>query len=202
VLQNWPLVTIGTLLSVLTTTTFYLITTYTPTFGQRALHLNANGTFIVTLCVGLSNFFWVPVGGALSDRIGRLPLLIAMPALCLATAYAAMAWLTHSPSLGRLLAVELWYSLFFGLYNGAMIPFVIEFLPQRIRTAGFSLSFSLATTLFGGFTPAIATYLIQVTGNRAAPTLWLSFAAALSLVAALAAGRYVNRGKGGAGAAD
>jgi MHS family citrate/tricarballylate:H+ symporter-like MFS transporter len=81
-----------------------------------------------------------------------------------------------------------------------MIPFVIEFLPQRIRTAGFSLSFSLATTLFGGFTPAIATYLIQVTGNRAAPTLWLSFGAAISLVAALAAGHYVNRGKGGAGA--
>jgi MFS family permease len=200
VLENWPLVTIGTLLSVLTTTTFYLITAYTPTFGQRALHLNANATFIVTLCVGLSNFFWVPVGGALSDRIGRLPLLISMPALCLATAYPAMAWLTHAPSLGRLLAVELWYSLFFGLYNGAMIPFVIEFLPQRIRTAGFSLSFSLATTLFGGFTPAIATYLIQVTGNRAAPTLWLSFGAAISLVAALAAGHYVNRGKGGAGA--
>jgi MFS family permease len=198
VLENWPLILIGTLLAVLTTTTFYLITAYTPTFGQRALHLDAYGTFVVTLCVGLSNLFWVPIGGALSDRFGRLPFLIAMPILCLLTAYPAMAWLTHAPSLGRLLAVELWYSLFFGLYNGAMIPYVIEFLPQRIRTAGFSLSFSLATTLFGGFTPAIATYLIQATGNRAAPTLWLSFGAFLSLLAALAAGRFINRERGDA----
>ncbi|MGA7109406.1 MAG: hypothetical protein WBY75_16780, partial [Terracidiphilus sp.] len=111
--------------------------------------------------------------------------LIAMPALCILTAYPAMLWLVQAPSLSKLLAVELWYSLFFGLYNGAMIPFVIEIMPQKIRTAGFSLSFSLATTLFGGFTPAIATYLIHETGNRAAPTMWLTFAAILSLIAAL-----------------
>lgn len=185
VLENWRLVLTGMLLSVLTTTTFYLITAYAPTFGQQALHLGVNGTFGVTLCVGLSNFLWVPIGGALSDRIGRIPLLIAMPALCILTAYPAMLWLVQAPSLSKLLAVELWYSLFFGLYNGAMIPFVIEIMPQKIRTAGFSLSFSLATTLFGGFTPAIATYLIHETGNRAAPTMWLTFAAILSLIAAL-----------------
>ena len=43
----------GMLLSVLTTTTFYLITAYAPTFGQQALHLGVNGTFGVTLCVGV-----------------------------------------------------------------------------------------------------------------------------------------------------
>ncbi len=84
-----------------------------------------------------------------------------------------------------LLAVELWYSPFYGIYNGAMVPFVIDAMPQKIRTTGFALSYSLATALFGGFTPAIATYLIHVTGSKAAPTLWLSFAAALSLTAAL-----------------
>lgn len=192
VLENWGLVLIGMLLSVLTTTTFYLITAYAPTFGQQALHLGVNGTFVVTLCVGLSNFIWVPVGGILSDRIGRIPMLISMPALCILTAYPAMVWLVQAPSLPKLLAVELWYSLFFGLYNGAMIPFVIETMPQKIRTAGFSLSFSLATTLFGGFTPAIATYLIHSTGNRAAPTLWLTFGAALSLIAALVARRFAK----------
>ncbi len=185
VLENWRLVLTGMLLSVLTTTTFYLITAYAPTFGQQALHLGANGTFVVTLCVGMSNFIWVPVGGVLSDRIGRIPMLVAMPALCILTSYPAMAWLVQALTLSKLLAVELWYSLFFGLYTGAMIPFVIETMPQKIRTAGFSLSFSLATTLFGGFTPAIATYLIHETGNRAAPTLWLSFGAFLSLIAAL-----------------
>jgi MFS transporter, MHS family, citrate/tricarballylate:H+ symporter len=187
VLANWRPVVLGMMLSVLTTTTFYLITAYTPTFGLHALNLHVSDSLVVTLCVGLSNFFWVPIGGILSDRIGRRAILFTMPTVCLVTAYPAMVWLTTAPSFSRLLLVELWYSLFFGIYNGAMIPFVIEMMPQKIRTVGFSLSFSLATTLFGGFTPAIATYLIQITGSRAAPALWLSFGACFSLGAAFLA---------------
>ncbi|HVZ22125.1 MAG TPA: MFS transporter, partial [Vicinamibacterales bacterium] len=185
VAMNWRLVLSGTLLSVLTTTTFYLITAYTPTFGKQALHLQPRESLVVTLCVGLSNFVWLPIGGTISDRIGRRPLLVAIPALCLLTAYPAMAWLVHGPTFGKLLLVELWFSIFFGLYNGAMIPFLFELMPSEVRTAAFSLAFSTATAVFGGFTPAVATYLIQVTANRAAPAWWLSLAAALSLVAAL-----------------
>jgi MFS transporter, MHS family, citrate/tricarballylate:H+ symporter len=70
-----------------------------------------------------------------------------------------------------------------------MIPFVIDSMPQKIRTTGFALSYSLATALFGGFTPAVATFLIYKTGNKAAPAWWLSLAAALSLTAAFIA-RY------------
>jgi len=195
VLENWVLILQGMMLSVLTTTTFYLITAYTPTFGRQTLHLNSNGVFIVILCVGLSNFVWVPVGGALSDHIGRRKLLIAMPLLCLISAYPAMRWLVQEPSLSRLLIVELWYSVLFGLYNGAMIPFVIEMMPQKIRTAGFSLSFSLATAVFGGFTPAISSFLIHETGNTAAPALWLTVAAAMSLIAALLTRRFADDGR-------
>lgn len=178
-------VALGAMFAVLTTVTFYLITAYTPTFGKTALHLGAKETFVVTLCVGLSNFIWLPVGGALSDRLGSRPFLIGMPILCLLTAVPTMTWLVHNPSFTRLLTVELWYSPFYGLYNGAMIPFVIEFMPQKIRTTGFALSYSLATALFGGFTPAVATFLIHQTGNKAAPSWWLSLAAILSLAAAL-----------------
>jgi len=60
-------------------------------------------------------------------------------------------------------------------------------MPVDVRTAGFSLAYSLATAIFGGFTPAISTYLIQVTGNRAVPGLWLSFAAVCGLAASLIA---------------
>jgi nitrate/nitrite transporter NarK len=182
--QNWRLIVLGMMLAVLTTVTFYLITAYTPTFGKTALHLKATDAFAVTLCVGVSNFAWLLAGGALSDRIGSRPLLIAMPILCLLTAWPTMSWLVAAPSFLRLLVVELWYSPFYGLYNGAMVPLVIGMMPQKIRTTGFALSYSLATALFGGFTPALATYLIHATGNKAAPTLWLSLAAILSLIAA------------------
>ncbi|WP_264666021.1 MFS transporter [Azospirillum fermentarium] len=183
---NWRLVGIGMMLSVMTTTTFYLITAYTPTFGRQALHLAVQDNLLVTLCVGLSNFLWLPIGGALSDRIGRRPLLLLIPALALVTAYPAMSWLVADPSFGKLLLVELWFSFFFGIYNGAMIPLLAEIMPVEVRTAGFSLAFSLATAVFGGFTPAVCTYLIETTGNRASPGLWLSLAAGISLIAAFA----------------
>ncbi|CAN5395966.1 MFS transporter [soil metagenome] len=182
VAANWRIVLSGMMLVVFTTTTFYLITAYTPTFGKQALHLDARSAFLVTLCVGLSNFAWLPIAGSLSDRVGRRPLVAIVPVLALLTAYPAMSWLVSAPSFGHLLAVELWFSALFGFYNGGMVPLLVELMPATVRTAGFSLAYSLATAVFGGFTPAICTYLIERTGNKAAPAWWLMTAAAVSLL--------------------
>jgi MFS family permease len=184
---NWPLVVVGTLMVTMTTVSFYMITAYTPTFGSAVLHLTIGNSLIVTLCVGASNLMWLPVMGALSDRIGRRPLLVGCTLLMIATAYPAMLWLVDSPTFWKLLAVELWFSFLYGSYNGAMVVFLTEIMPVEVRTTGFSLAYSLAAALFGGFTPAISTYLIQTTGNRAVPGLWLSFAAVCGLLAALVA---------------
>jgi len=190
VAANWQIVLTGMLLVSMTTSSFYFITTYTPTFGTRELHLSSTSSLIVTLCVGVSNLFWLPVMGALSDRIGRPPILIACTVLALLTAYPALAWLVDAPSFARLLTVELWLSFLYGSYNGAMVVYLTEIMPVKVRTAGFSFAYSLATATFGGFTPTIATYLIHISDNKAMPGVWLSFAAACGLAATLAAGSW------------
>ena len=184
---NWPLILVGTLMVTMTTVSFYMITAYTPTFGSAVLHLTSGDSLIVTLCVGASNLMWLPISGALSDRIGRRPLLVGCTLLMIATAYPAMLWLVDEPTFWKLLAVELWFSFLYGSYNGAMVVFLTEIMPVEVRTTGFSFAYSLAAALFGGFTPAISTYLIQTTSNRAVPGLWLSFAAVCGLLAALVA---------------
>jgi MFS family permease len=185
VANNWRLVVLGTMLVTMTTVSFYMITAYTPTFGSKVLKLADTQSLTVTLCVGISNFLWLPLMGALSDRIGRTPILVACTALALTTAYPALSWLTGAPSFGRLLAVELWLSALYGSYNGAMVVFLTELMPREVRASGFSLAYSMATALFGGFTPAVCTYLIETTKNQAIPGVWLSFAAAMGLTAAL-----------------
>jgi len=185
--SNWVLVLIGTLMVTMTTVSFYMITAYTPTFGSAVLKLTSGDSLVVTLCVGASNLFWLPVAGAFSDRIGRKPLLIGCTLLMIVTAYPAMLWLVDGPTFWKLLGVELWLSFLYGSYNGAMVVFLTEIMPVEVRTAGFSLAYSLATAIFGGFTPAISTYLIQTTGNRAVPGLWLAFAGVCGLAAALVA---------------
>ena len=189
VATHWRLLVIGTLMVTMTTVSFYFITAYTPTFGATVLHLTPLSGLIVTLCVGGSNLIWLPVMGGLSDRVGRRPLLIACTILMLVTAYPALLWLVDAPSFTRLLLVELWFSFLYGSYNGAMVVCLTEIMPLAVRTAGFSVAYSLAAALFGGFTPAISTYLIHVTENRAMPGLWLGFAALCGLIATLFLGK-------------
>ena len=185
--SNWKIVVIGMMMVTMTTVSFYMITAYTPTFGNSVLHLSNRDSLLVTLCVGASNLFWLPIMGSLSDRIGRRPLLIVFTVLMLTTAYPTMLWLVKDPSFARLLGVELWLSFMYASYNGAMVVFLTEIMPIEVRTSGFALAYSLATAIFGGFTPALCTYLIHATENRAVPGLWLSFAAACGLISSLLA---------------
>jgi MFS family permease len=130
----------------------------------------------------------VPVGGAISDIVGRRPVLVFASAAAILTAYPAMLWMVSSPSYARLLLVELWLSVLFGNYSGAMVPYLTEIMPPEIRTSGFSVAFSLATAIFGGFTPFVCTGLIRWTGNPAMPALWLSFAGICGLIATVVSG--------------
>ncbi len=181
---NWGIVLGGMGMVIMTTVSFYMITAYTPTFGKEVLKLSSIDTLVVTVCIGLSNLVWLPLAGALSDRIGRRPVLLAFTILTIITAYPALQWLVAEPSFARLLAVELWLSFLYGSYNGAMVVALTEVMPVEVRTAGFSLAYSLATTI-GGFTPAISTLLIHTTGNKAAPGLFLGVAAICGLIATL-----------------
>jgi MHS family citrate/tricarballylate:H+ symporter-like MFS transporter len=180
---NWRIVVLGMLMVAMTTISFYAITVYTPTFGKNVLKLSATDSLAVTFCVAVSNFFWLPVMGALSDRVGRKPLLLLFSGLTLLTAYPVLAWLVAAPSFKSMLAVLLWLSFLYGSYNGAMVVALTEIVPVEVRTAGFSLAYSLATALFGGFTPMVSTWLIEETANRAAPGFWLALGGACGFVA-------------------
>jgi len=182
---NWQIIVLGMMIAVLTTTTFYFVTVYTPTFGRTVLKLSSADALLVTILVAVTNFFWNPVGGALSDRIGRRPVLLAIAVLSLLTAYPALHWLVEAPTFGKMLAVEMMFSFYFGVYSGTMLGALVEIVPKHVRTTCFSMAFALAAGLFGTFTPFASTWLIDHTGDKASPGYWLMCAAVLGIVAAL-----------------
>ncbi|MBT0727102.1 MFS transporter [Rosenbergiella australiborealis] len=193
VLRNWPLVIAGMFMVVTTTVMFYMITAFTPTFGKAVLNMTDQQSFLVTLLVGVSNLFWLPVMGALSDRVGRRPLLIIFTLLMIATAWPILRWLVAAPTLTHLIETELWLSFLYASYNGAMVVWLAEVMPVEVKASGFSLAYSLATALFGGFTPAISSYLIHSTGDKAMPGAWLTFAAVCGFIGAMSLGRLIKR---------
>ncbi|MBR0691953.1 MFS transporter [Bradyrhizobium lablabi] len=184
-MANWRIVILGMMIAVLTTTTFYFVTVYTPTFGKTVLKLSTQDALLVTLLVAVTNFIWNPVGGAVSDRLGRKPVLLAIAGLSFVTAYPALHWLVSAPSFGKLLTVEMMFSFYFGVYSGAMLGCLVEIVPAHVRTTCFSLAFALAAGLFGTFTPFVSTWLIDRTGDKASPCYWLMFGAALGIIATL-----------------
>ncbi len=182
---NWKIILLGMMLAAMTTVTFYFVTVYTPTFGKSVLKLSTQDSLLVTLMVAVTNFIWNPVGGAVSDRIGRKPVLLTIAGLSFLTAYPALLWLTAAPTFGKMLAVELMFSFYFGVYSGTMLGALVEIVPVHVRTTCFSLAFALAAALFGTFTPFAATKLIEQTGDKASPGFWLMCAAASGIIAAL-----------------
>ena len=162
IVRNWRIISAGTLLVEI---------------GR------AHDSLLFTMLVGISNFIWLPIGGAISDRIGRRPVLMGITLLALLTTWPVMHWLTAAPDFTRMTLVLLWFSFFFGMYNGAMVAALTEVMPVYVRTVGFSLAFSLATAIFGGLTPAISTALVELTGDKSAPGWWLMCAALCGFIA-------------------
>ncbi|WP_019937492.1 MFS transporter [Bordetella sp. FB-8] len=181
--SNYLLIIHGMMLVIMTTVTFYLVAVYTPTFGKTVLKLSTKDSLITTFCVGLLSFFCVPLMGAVSDRIGRRPVLYIATTLGIVTAYPALAWLSSNVSFANLMIVELWFALLYAAYNSAAMVALTDIMPAHVRTVGFSFAFSLAVAIFGGFTPLVSTWLIHATGDKAAPGLWMALAALCGLVA-------------------
>src|SRR5260370_3700040 len=137
---NWQVVALATMLIAMSTSNFYLITVYTPTFGRNVLHLPELDSLVITLSTGVSNFLWLPVMGTFSDRVGRRPLLFGRTILVLLTAYPALSWLIRSAPFPRLLAVQLWLSFLYGSYNAGMVVYLTEIIPPDLHAPGFPLS--------------------------------------------------------------
>jgi len=116
-----------------------------------------------------------------------------VPTMVILTTWPVLHWLVGSPTFAHLVEAELWLSFLYASYHGAMVVYLAEIMPAEVRATGFSLAYSLATALFGGFTPAISSYLIHATGDKAMPGVWLSFAAVCGLIGTLLIGRMVKQ---------
>jgi MFS family permease len=189
---NWRIVGTAIMMITLTAVMFYLITAYMPTYGKQVLGLKPVDGYIVTICLGFANLMWMPIAGALADRIGHTKILISASLAIALLSYPCMAWLVSAPSFERLLMVEMFLGSIYGAWQGVLISALVNMMPASVRTSGWSLAYSLTYAIFGGFTPALVTILIQTTGNNAIPGFALSGAAVIGLVGTLLARKYLR----------
>ena len=126
-----------------------------------------------------------PLAGALSDRLGRKPVILAGSVGYLVLSYPMFLWMsggTFTAALGAMLVS----AVLSALYGGASLAAFVERFPTRTRYSGLALSYNLAVAVCGGTTPLVATWLVNVTGSTLAPAFYLMAAALGTTLAALA----------------
>jgi MHS family proline/betaine transporter-like MFS transporter len=164
----------------------YVLNVYLPIYSVQQLKLRIDAPFIVLMFTGTARMILIPLFGLLSDRIGRKPVMGASMAGYVLTLYPLFSWLIAGPSLMRLLAVETVFAVLMAAALGPASTALAELFPTRTRATGLSISYNLATTLFGGIAPFVVTWLIGLTGDRMMPSHFVTAAAVIGLVALLA----------------
>ncbi len=154
-----------------------------PTYAVRELGLPVGGAFMATLLTGAVQLVLSPIAGRLSDSIGRIPLMAAAATGMLVLILPLFAWLIAVPTVATMVAVQLIYGTLLACYFATVPALLCDLFPTRNRTSGLSLGYNIAVTLFGGFAPALVSWLIVATGSKLAPGYYVMFAAAISLSA-------------------
>lgn len=168
------------------TITFYLALFYMASFAVRELHLSPDAPFLSTAVAGLVIIVVCPLSAALADRVIRSKTLLTAGMILLALiAYPLFAWTIAEPSLGHLLTTLALIAIPLGIVSGLAGPAISQAFPVAVRATGLSLTYNLPTTVFGGFSPLIVTYLIQTFGDKAAPAYYIVAAAILGIIGTL-----------------
>ncbi|WP_206950595.1 MFS transporter [Trinickia acidisoli] len=162
---------------------------YLPTFAIRELHLPASTSFAATMMGGVILTCVTPFAGHLSDRIGRLMQMTTVGLLLVITVYPAFSYTVDHLSTATLFGLVAWLALLKSIYFGALPALMSELFPAATRSTGMSIAYNVGVTVFGGFTPAVVTWLISVTANRSAPSFYLMVTAMISLAALASVGR-------------
>jgi MHS family proline/betaine transporter-like MFS transporter len=168
--------------SVVSNSSAYIIL-YIPTYAMQQLHLPQVTGFTATLVGAAVLGIASPFAGHLSDRFGRGGIMAGTAWLFFLTTYPIFYLLAAFPSLATAIFAAGWLSLVKAGYSGVLPLQLAELFPPQVRGIGVSLSFAVAVTIFGGFTPFVATWLIARTGNNLSPSFYIMFTAALSIIA-------------------
>ncbi|WP_322032266.1 MFS transporter [Paraburkholderia sp. J76] len=161
----------------------YVLNVYLPVYAVSQLKLPVSAPFIVLMVTGTLRMILIPLFGLLSDRIGRKPVMGASMALYVLCIYPLFVWLVAAPSLPRLLATEVVFAVLMAAALGPASTALAELFPAQVRATGLSISYNVATTLFGGFSPFLVTWLISVTGDKMMPAYFVTAAMIVGLVA-------------------
>ena len=171
-------------------TALNFILQYMPTFAIKELGLGPGISFTSLIITGVILTFGTPVVGHLSDKFGRMAIMVPTVVVLLVAVVPLFLWVISARSFLVLALVMTILGLLKAAYFGALPSVMSDSFDARARATGLSFSYNTAVVAFGGFTPMIASYLVQQTGQAVAPGYYLAVIAVISLAALASAVKF------------
>ncbi|WP_100177121.1 MFS transporter [Bradyrhizobium nitroreducens] len=170
------------------TTCQYLILSYMATFTAKQGGLSESQALWSHTTGLICAIVFTPIWGFLSDSVGRKPLLIAVNLFFSGMGYFIFSFISSAPGLYWIVAVQCVLGAVMAIHTGVGPAAITEIFPTKSRSFLNSLAFALVVTIFGGFSPYVATWLIQTTGSPISPS-YLLIATGLIAAATVAASK-------------
>lgn len=160
---------------------FYIIGTYFTSHLTEVVGLDPTGALVSTGITLFLTSIVIVVAGAVSDRVGRKPMLVGGALWLALTSGPAFLLADAGGGIGGALGAQLLMVPGLGMFVSALIVILVEMFPTRVRYSGGALGYNLGYALFGGTGPFVSAFLIAETGSAAAPGFYVTVAAILVL---------------------
>jgi MHS family proline/betaine transporter-like MFS transporter len=168
------------------TVAYYTLLAWMPSFTQHFTGLTPSQALWANTLGLVATVVAIPFWGALSDRVGRRPVLLGATVLIGVTIYPLLSLMMRHGGLEVVIACQIALGVMLAMYSGAGPAAISEIFPTHQRSTWMSAGYTLAAAVFGGFAPFMATWLIRSTGSPLSPTyLYLIPAAVVSAVVVL-----------------
>lgn len=169
---------------------FFCVQVYTGIFMKSALQINPQIVDTLTITATIVLFPLTIISGALSDRIGRRPVVISgllLGTILIQPAYQFLQTLSQqtAPDYSLMIVILIAITLPLALVVGPQTALLAELFPARTRNSAATLPHNLAAGWIGGMLPLIVTWLNKEFSSPLAglwyPTIFLAIAAGLAI---------------------
>lgn len=177
--KYWLELIVATGLYVTVTAPFYTATIFISNF-MKTLGYNQQQTSIISSVILITMMLIFPISAAISDKIGRRPVLITGILLMIILIYPIFVGL-GSMNFPVAVLTQIIFAGIIAIYMGPIPTVLVEIFPTSVRFTGVALSYNLAAAIFGGSAPMVGMMLMKYTGNPYAISYYLIALAILSL---------------------
>jgi MHS family proline/betaine transporter-like MFS transporter len=170
----------------------YIMIVYMPTYAVKTLGIAQGPALLSATLANVVVMIVTPFVGALSDKTGRRPTMMACSIFYIVLVYPLFLLVVNGASFSTLLLAQCVVALVQALYTGTIPSILAEMFPTRVRYTALSLSYGFSVAIFGGFAPFVAQWLIGATKNPVSPAFLVIAAAVASLTAVLSMKEPLN----------